>query len=311
MRVTAIAGGVGGAKLIEGLAGCLPPEDLTVIVNTGDDFDHLNLRICPDLDTICYTLAGISNSETGWGLNNESWNVLNSIKKLGGPEWFQLGDKDFGTHIERTRRLQQGQTLSQVTRHFCNRLGIKYLVLPMSDQPVSTIIDTIELGQLPFQDYFVKYKCEPVVNNIRFKGSTSAIPAPGVLNAIDQADAIVICPSNPWLSIDPVLSVPGILLKIIQKPSIAISPIIQGKAIKGPAAKMFLELGIEPSALAVAIHYEKIIKSLVIDTLDADLAGKILKKGIIPFITNTRMITSENRLQLAQDVLNFIERIIN
>jgi len=311
MKVTAIAGGVGGAKLIDGLAKSLSPNELTIIVNTGDDFDHLDLRICPDLDTICYTLAGISNPETGWGIINDSWNVLNSIKILGGPEWFQLGDKDLGTHIERTRRLHQGQTLSQVTSQFCDRLGIKYLVLPMSDQPVSTIIETTELGSLSFQDYFVKYRCQPVVNSIWFKGNKSALPAPGVIKAIDQSDAIVICPSNPWLSIDPVFSIPGILPKIIQKPSIAISPIIQGKAIKGPAAKLFMELGIEPSAIAVANHYENIIKSLVIDSLDGDLANEISKKGIIPFTTNTMMITSENRLQLAQDVLNFIERIID
>ena len=311
MKITALAGGVGGAKLIDGLAACLSPEELTVIVNTGDDFDHLYLRICPDLDTICYTLAGISNPETGWGLKNESWNAMNSIMNLGGPDWFQLGDKDLGTHIERTRRLHQGQSLSQVTNHFCTAWGVKNKVLPMSDEPVSTIIRTREFGELSFQDYFVKNKCEPEIIKIRFEGIHQALPAPGVINAIDNADVIVICPSNPWVSVDPILSIHGILPKIIQKPSIAISPIIQGKTIKGPAAKMFLELGIEPSALAVASHYKETIKAIVIDRLDADLECEIANIGIIPFITNTKMISNDNRLQLAKDVLNFIVRIIN
>jgi LPPG:FO 2-phospho-L-lactate transferase len=311
MKVTAIAGGVGGAKLIAGLVKCLSPEDLTIIVNTGDDFNFLNLKICPDVDTISYTLAGISNPETGWGLRDETWNALNSIRQLGGPDWFQLGDKDIGTHIERTRRLLKGESLSQVIHHFCDVWGIKSNILPMTDATVSTIIRTIDRGDLSFQDYFVKYKCEPIIRNIRFRGIRTAKPAPGVLASIDQADLIVFCPSNPWVSIDPVLSVRGILSKIREKPTIAVSPIIEGKALKGPAAKMCFELGIAPSVLAVADHYKKIIKALVFDQLDANYEDDILKLGIIPFKTNTRMLSSEDRIRLAQDVLNFSERIIH
>lgn len=311
MRVTAIAGGVGGAKLIAGMVNCLTPENLTIIVNSGDDFNFLSLKICPDIDTICYTLAGISNPETGWGQNNDSWHALQSIRHLGGPDWFQIGDKDLGTHLERTRRLLDGESLSQVIHHFCEAWRIKYNILPMTDDTVSTIIRTIDRGDLSFQDYFVKNKCEPIIRDIKFKGIRTAKPAPGVLDSIEQADLIVICPSNPWVSIDPVLSVKGILSRIRKKPTIAVSPIIQGRALKGPAAKMFFELGIEPSALAVADHYQNTIRGLVIDQLDANYEDAIFKLGITPFITNTRMISSEDRTRLAQDVLNFSERIIH
>jgi LPPG:FO 2-phospho-L-lactate transferase len=230
---------------------------------------------------------------------------------LGGPDWFQLGDKDIGTHIERTRRLLDGESLSQVIHDFCEAWRIKYNILPMSDDKVFTIIRTIDKGDLSFQDYFVKNKCEPIIRSIRFKGIRTAKPAPGVLESIDQADLIVFCPSNPWVSIDPVLSVRGILSRIRKKPTIAVSPIIQGKALKGPAAKMFFELGIEPSVIAVADHYKNTIRGLVIDQLDASCGEDICKLGIIPFITNTRMLSSEDRTRLAQNVLNFSERIIH
>lgn len=311
MKVTALAGGVGGAKLVEGLVNCLSPEDLTVIVNTGDDFDLFNLRICPDLDTICYTLAGISNNETGWGVDEESHNALNIISRLGGPNWFQLGDKDLGTHLERTRRLHEGESLSQIVQHFCNRWGIKSRILPMSDDPVSTIVSTMDNGDLPFQDYFVKNKCLPVIRKIRFEGAETAIPSQGVLASIEQSDLIVICPSNPFVSIDPILSIRGILSSVQQKPIIAVSPIIQGKALKGPAAKMFFELGVEPSVIAVAEHYREIITGLVIDNGDEIFSAEISTINIMPFITKTIMLTTKDRINLAQDVLNFGMRIIH
>ena len=206
MKIFALAGGVGGAKLAHGLAQILPPEDLTVIVNTGDDFEHLGLYISPDLDTVCYTLAGIANPETGWGRVNETWNTIANIEKLGGANWFRLGDQDLATHIERTRRMKAGQSLSQITGDFCNAWGIHHAVIPMSDNSIRTIVITDE-GELPFQEYFVHRRCEPRVKGFRFEGIESAKPAPGIIDAIKEADAIVICPSNPWVSIAPILAV--------------------------------------------------------------------------------------------------------
>ena len=206
LKIVALAGGVGGAKLAHGLAQVLPPDDLTVIVNTGDDFEHYGLYICPDLDTVCYTLAGLANLETGWGRMSETWNVIENAEKLGGPTWFRLGDRDLGTHLERTRRLKDGQTLSQVTNDFCKAWGIQHTVVPISDQPVRTIVKTEE-GDLPFQEYFVHRRCEPRVTGFRFEGVEQAQPAPKAREAIQSADAIVICPSNPWVSIDPILRV--------------------------------------------------------------------------------------------------------
>ncbi|MBE3117592.1 MAG: 2-phospho-L-lactate transferase, partial [Candidatus Atribacteria bacterium] len=207
MKIVALAGGVGGAKLADGLAQLLPPENLTIVVNTGDDFEHLGLYISPDLDTVCYTLAGLVNPETGWGRREETFHVLENLQKLGGPDWFHLGDRDLATHIERTRRLREGQPLSQITRDFCHAWGVRQPVLPMSDQPVRTMLDTTEDGELAFQEYFVHRKCEPKVKGFRFAGIEMARPAPGVLEMIEQADAVVVCPSNPWVSIDPILAV--------------------------------------------------------------------------------------------------------
>jgi LPPG:FO 2-phospho-L-lactate transferase len=297
-RIVALAGGVGGAKLAHGLAQILPPEDLTVIVNTGDDFEHLGLYICPDLDTVCYTLAGLANPETGWGRVNETWNTIANIEKLGGPNWFRLGDQDFGTHIERTRRLKEGQTLTQVIKDFCAAWGIKHTVLPMTDSPVRTMVDTDE-GELAFQEYFVHRRCEPRVKGFRFDGVEVAEPAIGAREALESADAIVICPSNPWVSVDPILRV----TQKINKPVIAVSPIIGGKTVKGPAAKMYEELGIEPSALAVAKHYRTLLSGFVLDTVDAHLSEEINTKTLV---TDTLMNNLTDRARLATDVLNFI-----
>ncbi len=210
LKVVALAGGVGGAKFADGLAQCLPPQNLTVIVNTGDDFEHLGLYICPDLDTVCYTLAGKANPGTGWGRSGETWSALETISDLGGPGWFHLGDHDIGLHLERTRRLRLGESLSQVTRQVCQAWGIAPQVLPVTDERMPTSVFTIEQGELPFQDYFVRQRCQPQVTGFKFNHSESAHPAPGVLAAIAQADLIVICPSNPWVSIGPILAVPGV-----------------------------------------------------------------------------------------------------
>jgi len=310
MKIVALAGGVGGAKMVFGLAKAHAALDLTVVVNTGDDFDHLGMRICPDIDTICYTLAGLANPDTGWGRFDESWNFITELKALGGDDWFRIGDKDLATHVERTNRLNNGQPLSKIVKDFCDRWNVKQHVLPMSDQKVATIVCTTNNGELPFQDYFVKKKCEPAIKSFRFDGINNADPAPGVIDSIEQADVIVICPSNPWVSIDPILNISKILPYLRQKTIIAISPIVDGKSIKGPAAKMYSELGIQPSALAVAKHYKKLIKAIVIDDQDISLADDITRLGIISFNTNIVMKTSEDKLNLGKDVLNFIDRII-
>ena len=297
-----MAGGVGGAKLVDGLAGVLPPADLSVIVNTGDDFEHLGLTICPDLDTVTYTLAGLANPDTGWGRRDESWALLETLRTLGGPTWFQIGDRDLALHLERTRRLQAGEPLSVVTRILCGRLGIAIQVLPMTDQPVRTRVQTDE-GELGFQHYFVERACEPAVRGFRFEGADQATPAPGVLEVLRAADVIVFCPSNPWVSLDPILSIPGIRAAIEAKPSIGVSPIVGGKAIRGPAAKMFSELGIEPTALAVAEHFRDLLGALVIDLSDAPLAEPIARLGIQPFIAQTVMLDRSARIALARTVL--------
>jgi len=303
MKIIALAGGVGGAKLAHGLAQILPPENLTVIVNTGDDFEHLGLSICPDLDTVCYTLAGLANPETGWGRQNETWNVIANIERLGGVSWFRLGDQDFATHIERTRRLKEGKPLSQVTKEFCEAWGIKQTVLPMSDSPVRTIVDTDE-GELAFQEYFVHRRCEPRVKGFRFDGVEGAQPVVGTREALDAADAVVICPSNPWVSVDPILRI----LKKIDKPVVAVSPIIGGKTVKGPAAKMYAELGIEPSALAVAEHYRDLLAGFVLDNQDKQLSDN-LKTGKI-LVTDTLMNSTADRARLATDVLQFVGSLL-
>lgn len=307
MKIVALAGGVGGAKFAHGLAQILPAEDLTIIVNTGDDFEHYGLYVCPDLDTVCYTLAGLANPETGWGRVKETWNVIENASKLGGPDWFRLGDRDLGTHLERTRRLKEGQTLSQITRDFCKAWGIPQTILPMSDQPVRTIVETAE-GDLAFQEYFVHRRCEPRVTGFLFEGLDLAEPAPGTREAIECADLLIICPSNPWVSIDPILRVLSPLRSVWEAGlrMLAISPIIGGQTVKGPAAKMYRELGIEPSALAVANHYRGLITDFVFDTYDQRLQGEIQNLNMNTLVTNTLMKSHDDRKQLASVVLDFV-----
>ncbi len=301
MGIVALAGGVGGAKLADGLAGVLPPGDLTVIVNTGDDFDQFGLRVCPDLDTVCYNLAGLYNPETGWGRRDESWISAGQIAALGGPTWFQLGDRDLATHLERTRRLHAGESLSAITADFCRAWGINSKVLPMSDDPIPTIVMTEE-GEMAFQEYFVYRRCEPKVTGFRFENILQTRPAPGVLDAIREAELVVICPSNPWVSIDPILGVPGIREALQQRKVVAVSPLVGGKAIKGPAAKMYAELEIEPSALAVARHYGSLLDGFILDNVD-EILTKLLS---LPYlITDTIMVEREQRKVLAEEVLSF------
>ncbi|MEN6410003.1 MAG: 2-phospho-L-lactate transferase, partial [Anaerolineaceae bacterium] len=300
IRIVALAGGVGGAKLANGLAQVIPAGQLTVVVNTGDDFTHFGLHICPDLDTVCYTLGGLANPETGWGLVGESWRVLEGLKALGAPTWFHLGDCDLATHLERTRRLSQGERLSEVTQSFCSAWGIAHTVLPMSDDPVATRIISAEEGELAFQQYFVERRCQPRVTGFRFEGIEQAKPAPGVIEALETADAVVFCPSNPWVSIDPILAVPGIRERVAAKPVVAVSPIIGGKTVKGPAAKMYAELGIEPSALAVAEHYRSFLGAFFMDPVDIEHAMKIERWGIMSMVTNTIMSAREDRVRLAR-----------
>jgi LPPG:FO 2-phospho-L-lactate transferase len=304
LNIVALAGGVGGAKLADGLTQVIPPERLTIIVNTGDDFEHLGLYVCPDLDTVCYTLAGIANPATGWGRAQETFQALETVGQLGGPTWFRLGDRDLGLHLERSRRRRLEQPLSQITQHFCQAMGIQPKILPMSDDSVPTWVYTSD-GEMPFQEYFVHRQCHPRVTGFRFEGVEGAKPAPGVAEALEQADLVVICPSNPWVSIDPILAVPGIRLALATRCILAVSPIIAGQAVKGPAAKMYAELGIQPSSVSVAQHYKDLLAGFVLDRLDVDQATTVQEMGIATLVTNTLMKTSHDRIRLAKEVVEF------
>ena len=310
--ILALAGGVGGAKLAAGLEGAVDrPEDLLTVVNTGDDFEHLGLSICPDLDTVTYTLSGRANPETGWGLAGESWDFLEALGALGGEDWFRLGDRDLATHVERTRRLRAGETLSEVTSHLTARLGVPSRIAPMSDNPVRTVVETPE-GDLPFQEYFVRRRCEPAVRGLRYEGA----PAARMSGAFEAAltdpalDAVVICPSNPYLSIDPILAVPGVRAALAgcAAPVVAVSPIVGGRALKGPAAKIMEELGVEVSAAAVAARYRDLLDGFVLDETDRALAGAIESQGSGGMrirVERTVMRTGEDRTRLAARVVGF------
>ena len=305
MKVVALAGGVGGAKLAQGLANALPAGNLTIIVNTGDDFEHFGLHISPDLDTVCYTLAGFASPDAGWGRADETWAAMDNVGRLGGPIWFRLGDRDLGTHLERTRRLKEGQPLSDIVRDFSRLWGIQQLVLPMTDDPARTLVQTKD-GDLAFQEYFVRRRCEPAVTGFKLEGGNSARPAPGVLEALARADQIVVCPSNPWVSIGPILSVPGIQSAIDPEKAVAVSPIIGGRAVRGPAAKMFAEMGFQPTAAAVARQYQRVVTHFVLDTEDSVLESEISNLGMQVLVTRTIMGGLPDRLRLAKSVLDFV-----
>lgn len=310
LKVVALAGGVGGARLADGLAMVLPPDDLTVVVNTGDDFEHLGLAISPDLDTVVYTLAGVANPDTGWGRAGESWHFLESLAALGGPTWFRLGDKDLALHIERTRRLHTGESLSQVTEALRQALGVRVRVLPMTDDPVHTIVQT-DASNLPFQEYFVARRCEPGVRGFRFRGVQDAQPAPGVVEALDAADVVVLCPSNPFVSLDPILAVPGLRAAVAARPVVGVSPIVGGRALKGPAAKIFGELGIEPSARAVVDHYAGLLDGFIIDREDRGQQAAILADGVTVKVTDAIMHGRAGRRRLADEVVALAEQLVS
>ncbi|HZU87967.1 MAG TPA: 2-phospho-L-lactate transferase [Stellaceae bacterium] len=301
--VLALSGGVGGAKLALGLYRVLPPEALSVVANTGDDFVHLGLHVSPDLDTLLYTLSGLDNPETGWGRRGETWTFMQALASLGGETWFKLGDGDLATHVERTRRLAAGESLSEITDDFRRRLGIRARLLPMSDDPVRTWLLTDE-GRLDFQDYFVRRQARPAVREILYDGAAAARPQPQIMAALaDPAlRLVVLCPSNPFLSIDPILALPDLraALAACSAPVVAVSPIIGGRAVKGPTAKIMGELGLPIAAAAVARHYRDILDLYIADAADADRLGDLdLPVRFVP----TLMATLADREALARAVL--------
>jgi LPPG:FO 2-phospho-L-lactate transferase len=306
--ILALCGGVGGAKLALGLARRLNPGQLVIVVNTGDDFEHLGLRVCPDLDTVMYTLAGLDNPDTGWGVRGETWQFMQALGRFGAETWFRLGDQDMATHVERSRRLRAGETLTQVTATLCRALGIAHKVLPMSDDPVATVVECAS-GALPFQHYFVRERCEPPVHGVSYAGAAQARPRPELLALLRNPAlaAVVICPSNPFLSIEPILAVGGVreAIEACRAPIVAVSPIVGGQAIKGPTAKMMREMGFEPSAAAVARRYGTLLDGFLLDTVDAGLRTEVEALGIAMRSAPTVMRTPEDRLALADCVIRF------
>ena len=307
----ALSGGVGGAKLALGLAHEMDAARLMVVANTADDFVHLGLHVSPDLDTLVYTLAGLANPVTGWGRDDETWTFMNSLAALGGETWFRLGDGDLATHVERTRRLNAGESLSAVTADFCGRLGLAAQIVPMSDDPVRTIVETDD-GALPFQRYFVRERCRPRITGLRFAGIEDATANPVLLDALAAADlrAILVCPSNPLVSIDPILAVPGVraALDACPAPIVAVSPIVGGRAIKGPTAKMMGELGMAVTAASVAGHYADLLDGFVLDGADAAQAERVRELGLEVLVAETVMTSLGARRALARRVLDFAER---
>ncbi len=327
MNIVALAGGVGGARLADGLAQCLPlhpspapspsPQNLTresssltVIVNTGDDFDLWGMRVCPDLDTVMYTLAGVANRQTGWGIEGDTFETLEMLKRLGQDTWFRVGDRDLAIDLRRTLLLREGQRLTQVTELLCQSLGMKpnTRILPMSDTAVATLVETDE-GTLAFQDYFVRRAWQPVIHHIRFQGIERARLSMQVQSALDHADLVVVCPSNPFVSIDPILSVADLRDQLRGQRAVAVSPIIGGQAVKGPAAKMFREMGQEPTALAVAQHYADWLDGFVIDHADATLREDIERLNIRVLVTHTLMRDRADRGRLAHETLEFARTV--
>jgi LPPG:FO 2-phospho-L-lactate transferase len=310
VRVVALSGGIGGAKLTLGLNRVLAPDELLVVANTGDDFEHLGLAISPDIDTLLYTLSGLSDDARGWGRRDESWAFMAALAELGGETWFQLGDRDLATHVERTRRLDACETLSAVTDAFRRRFGIAARLLPMSDDPVRTRLRTSE-GWLDFQDYFVRRHCEPAVAEIEFAGAASARPQSDVIAALADPGlrAVVICPSNPLISIAPILAVPGIreALRACRAPVIAVSPIVGGRALKGPTATMMAELGREVSTAEVARGYADFLDGLVYDRIDELPPSRSSRLHMMA--AATVMVTLDDREGLARAVLTLADRL--
>lgn len=304
-KILAITGGVGGAKLALGLSKILNEKEVLFLVNTGDDFQHLGLEISPDVDSLLYALSEKNNPELGWGRKDESWNFISTLEELGTDAWFRLGDRDLALHITRTQAIAQGKSLQEVTDHLSAALGIKHRIAPMSQDRISTIVETPE-GKLGFQEYFVREKCEPEVVNFHFEGIKSAKPNPIVASWMKNCDGILICPSNPYVSVDPILKVPGYQELFHSKPVIAVSPIVGGLAIKGPAAKMMKELGVPPTPTAVSEHYGDLLSGFILDETDGDQANDI---SIPSIVTQTVMVTLQDRIELAKQCVRFLEEL--
>jgi LPPG:FO 2-phospho-L-lactate transferase len=307
-----LSGGVGGAKLVLGLSHAMAPENLYVVANTGDDMRYLGLHIAPDIDSVVYALADLSDKERGWGRANETWTFMEALKGLGGEDWFNLGDGDLAMHVERTRRLDGGESLTEATAGIREALGIGARILPMTDDAVATIVDTPG-GPLAFQHYFVRDRCEPTVTGFRFQGIADARPSPTLARALDSGAiaSVLIAPSNPFVSVDPILGLPGMraALKALPGPIVAVSPIVGGQAIKGPAAKMMAELGAPVSAAGVARHYAGFVDAMVIDEVDRDQEAEIRGLGMEVLVAQTVMRSLEDRIALARDCLAFIARL--
>ncbi|HKV28510.1 MAG TPA: 2-phospho-L-lactate transferase [Candidatus Acidoferrales bacterium] len=304
MKIVALAGGVGASKFLSGLYAAMDPRELTIVVNTGDDIVLHDLAISPDLDIVTYTLAGVVNTETGWGFSDETFRALHQLGQYGRPSWFNLGDRDLATHIHRTAMIRSGTSLSEAAESIRQALGVQAKILPMSDQPVSTMIQTPD-GRLNFQEYLVQRRAEPIVLGITFEGIDQARPAPGVLESIEHASAIVICPSNPLVSIGPILAVSGIrdAMRKRRKNVTAVSPIVGGKSLKGPSDRMLAQLGCDVSAAGVARMYQDICATYVIDSADACERAAIESLDMKVIIRNTVMNTIEDKERLARDVL--------
>ena len=306
-KILALAGGVGGAKLVLGLARVLPPDRLVACVNTGDDEYFHGLHVSPDLDTVMYTLAGLSNPQSGWGIDGDSFSALGMLAQYGADTWFNLGDRDLATHIRRTELLGQGADLSEVTAELCRGLGVTHQVIPMSNDPVRTVLST-DGGELPMQRYFVQCRAEPRVSGINYEGAATARPSPGLEAALDEVALVVLCPSNPFLSLGPILAIPGVRkrLESVQALKIAVSPIVGGAAVLGPAAKIMAELGHEVSAAGVARQYQGICDVLMIDHQDAHLGPDISALGIKPVVASTIMDTEADKVALSKHVLTLM-----
>ncbi len=304
-KILAITGGVGGAKLALGLSKILNPDELLFLVNTGDDFQHLGLEISPDLDSLLYALSGKNNPELGWGRANETWACISELEELGADSWFRLGDRDLALHLVRTQMLNQGATLQNVADRLSESLGIDHRIAPMSNDKISTTVNTPN-GKLAFQEYFVREQCEPAVIDFDFEGIENSKPNPVVMSWLDECDGIIICPSNPYVSVDTILSVPKYRDAFQSKPVIAVSPIVGGLAIKGPAAKMMTELGVPPTPIAVAKHYGSLLSGFVLDQTDHEQAKDI---PIPSIVTQTIMLTLQDRIGLAEQCVRFLEEL--
>ncbi len=308
MSIAVLCGGVGAARLLRGLVPLVPGPELTAIVNVGDDTELHGLHISPDLDTIVYTLAGAVSVERGWGLEGETWQAMAMVGHYGGVDWFSLGDRDLGTHLFRTHRLGQGASLQEVSAEIARAWGLTLTMLPVTNDRLRTLVTTVDEGEIPFQEYFVRRHHDVAVTAVRFEGADAARPAPGVLDALDQAERILVAPSNPVVSIDPVLAVPGITdrLRARRDDVIAVSPIVGGRALKGPADRLLVELGREASAVAVAEWYRDVVGTLVIDDVDADLAPAIEHHGVRCIVAPTIMSDPARTAALAQVLLSAI-----